>query len=141
MDPVRLRGTTRLLFTAGQNIRIIETEDPEDPRGPLKIETVRYFYVISTTDQTEILAFHWTPEAIDSSTRTFPHLHIGQAITTSQTALRPRTLHKAHIPTGRVSLESVIYLLITEFQVKTLRRNWRRSLERSEQAFMEWKTR
>ena len=81
------------------------------------------------------------PEATGINEVTFPHLHIGSALLAGQTAIRPGDLHHAHIPTGRVSLEAVVRLAITEFGVKPRMGNWEEILQRTEAAFQQWKTR
>jgi hypothetical protein len=115
MDPVRLRGEWPLFLTVGQHIRIVGTE-PNDPRGPFKVATFDYLYALSTSDQQEVMSFHWSPEAgaedqaMDErgTPITFGHLQIGPALIGSAPPVRPKDLHKAHIPTGRISLEAVI---------------------------------
>jgi hypothetical protein len=123
LDPVPLRGTIRLSLSVGQVVRIVP-RDRFEARGSFAIETIQYVYeLVTTPDEQELLAFHWTPYAT-ADLVTFPHLHIGRAITTGQSAIRPRDIHKAHIPTGHVSLPAVVRLAITEFGVTPLRRNW-----------------
>lgn len=68
----------------------------------------------------ELLAFHWIPEAIGSNLITFPHLHIGPVLLGGQGVFRPGDLHKAHSPTGRLSLEAVIRLGISALEVRPL---------------------
>lgn len=143
MDPVPLRGERPLHLTVGQNIRLVETDDPGDPRGPIKVSTVRYYYVLETEADEEILSFHWTSGVAsenDSESVAFPHLHIGPALIGTQPAIRPKNLRKAHIPTGRVSLEAVIRLAIEEFGVTPLHPGWQEILTRTEAAFTRWKT-
>lgn len=141
MDAVRLKGITPIDFTAGQIVRIIKTDDVD--RGPYKVSTVRYFYTFWTTgDQPEeILSFQWTPEETGPGVVPFPHLHIGPAIISGQNVVRSKDLHKAHIPTGRVSIEAIVRLAITELGTTPQKRRWERILNQSELAFTEWKTR
>ena len=86
MDPVPLKGETPMLFSAGLVVRIVEAEGG-DPGGRFQVSTARYFYHFSTTENREVLSFHWTPEASDANAVTFPHLHIGPAIVSGQTAI------------------------------------------------------
>lgn len=139
MDPVPIRGEIPLGFTAGQTVSIITTE-ASDPRGPYRASTARYFYEIATTEGQEILSFHWTPEEPGRGAITFPHLHVGRALIANQTTIRPEDFHKVHIPTGRVSIEAVVRLLITEFGVTHRNPRWRQILQRSETAFPRWQT-
>ena len=140
MDPVPLVRETPLLLTVGQTIQIVKT-GPADAREPYKARTQEYFYAFSTSEGREILGFHWTPNAVGENAVTFPHLHIGSALLAGQMVIRPKDLHKAHIPTGRVSLEAVVRLAITEFRVTPLRADWEVVLRRTEDAFIRWKTR
>ncbi|MEA2585574.1 MAG: hypothetical protein QOF33_3659 [Thermomicrobiales bacterium] len=91
---------------------------------------IQYFYTFSTPEEREVLSFHWMPHARVNNAVTFPHLHIGPAITAGQTAIRPRDLHKAHIPTGYVSLPAVVRRAITELGVVPLRPDWHETLTR-----------
>jgi hypothetical protein len=47
---------------------------------------------------------------------------------------------KAHVPTGRVSLESVIELLIQDFGVVPLRPDWQAALATSRSQFHQWRS-
>lgn len=107
---------------------------PSVGRDPYQIENLGYFYELLTPAHQEILSFHWTPEATDPNSVTFPHLHIGPAIVAGQTTLRPRDLHKAHVPTGIVSRAAVVRLAIAEFGVVPLRADWERVLRTVEDA-------
>jgi len=144
LNPVRLRTAAGILpvyMSVGQQVRIIKTEEPADPRGPYKIQIVEYFYDLRSDDHTELLTFHWTPEAEGDGVVTFPHLHAGSAIIAQDAPIRPRDFHKIHIPTGRVSVEAIIRLAITEFGAIPLKRNWVDELNRTEAAFLNWRTR
>lgn len=96
--------------------------------GLLTVDLIRYVQRVSTADGEESLAFHWTPSSTGPNTVTVPHLRIGPAIVAGQTAPGPRDLHKAHVPTGRVSLAAVVRLAIAEFGVAPLRADWERVL-------------
>jgi len=132
MDPVELRGKVPLTFSAGQNFEIIEL----DERGPYEVRTRAYFYAIATVEGRDILEFHWQPDAKPARDGervvTAPHMHLGPAVAAVQTAIRPGTFHKAHIPTGHVTLQAVVRLLISEFEVEPLNTNWQIILDRTE---------
>ena len=134
-DAVVLQGEVRLVLVARQLVGVgsVRANQPA-VEVPYRAEVVGYFYQISTPDNRELLAFHWTPDATDPNTVTFAHLHIGPAIVGGQTTIRPRDLHKAHIPTGVISLAAVIRLAIAEFGVAPLRSDWDRVLRRVEDA-------
>ena len=64
----------------------------------------------------------------------------GRSLTGDASAINgsiPGDLDGLHLPTGRVSLEAVIRMLITEFAIAPRRADWRRTLDRTEAAFRE----
>lgn len=77
-----------------------------------------YRYDLWDRDGREILSYHWHPAA--RSHVTTPHLHLGMGAA----SWRPE-LAKAHLPTGRVTLEDVLLLAIQELDVPPLRGDWR----------------
>lgn len=129
LDPVKLKGEHGLGLRVGQVVRIVEIS-PDDLLNRFQVSTVEYFYELSSEDQ-EILGFHWVPNTEGKDAVTFPHLHVGRALVGEQRLIRPDDFHNLHIPTGRVSLESVLRLAIMEFQVQPLRRNWDEILRRT----------
>jgi hypothetical protein len=50
------------------------------------------------------------------------------------------TLHKLHLPTGRVSIEAVVRFLIEDLDVVSRRDDWRIILDRHEEAFRRSRT-
>ena len=129
-DPVPLRGTVSVSFTAVQVVQIATVEEPA--RGAYEVNMLEYLYAISTPTNEELLAFHWTPEHPDERARTFPHMHVGRALLGGQDAVRPGEFHKVHIPTGgRVSIEAIIRMLIEDFDVVPLHADWRHILART----------
>lgn len=132
MDPVPLKGTMPISLSAGQIIRIVKTDDPDDSREPFEIQTVQYFYDLLTSDSKEILGFHWTPEERGDGVVAYPHLHVGSVMIDRTAPIRPTNFHKAHIPTGRVSMTSIVRLTIDEFGVTPLRIDWQAILGTSE---------
>jgi hypothetical protein len=60
----------------------------------------------------------------------WPHLHAHGARDTL-------TLHKLHLPTGRVALEAVVRFLIGDLNVAPRRSDWRTVLDRAEAHFRE----
>lgn len=131
MEPVPLKGEWAVTLTVGQRVRI-DAVDRDAPRGPFVVRLIQYLYSFAATEGTEILGFHWTPDAIGQNVITVPHLHIGRALTAGQAAIRPFDFHKAHIPTGHVSVAAIVRLAIAEFGVTPLRPDWERVLERAE---------
>lgn len=110
-------------------IRIVHSyavvPDAGVPTG-YRISTDGYFYDLARVVRDggeqerrgEILAYHWSPEST-SGDPAYPHLHVYRSD-------RIERLHisKMHLPTGHVTLEDFIRLLITEFNVTVRRENW-----------------
>ncbi len=72
----------------------------------------------------EILAFHWHP--IGLSDVTDPHIHLSSKLNPIDMGRDqdPLPLAGMHIPTGFVTLEDVVRLLITEFGITPRRDDW-----------------
>jgi hypothetical protein len=126
MALVTMRGNVPITMSLGLHIRILELDDTRDP---FAVATVKYYYKLATPNDEEILAFHWSPAAVGETAVRFPHLHVGPAVVSRSSEVRPRTFHKVHVPTGHVSIQSVIPLAITEFSVTSLRPNWQAILD------------
>jgi hypothetical protein len=103
---------------------------------------VSYTYEFHTNESAsqEVLLFHWTPEDEHAAVR-FPHMHIGPALTERQQAVRLGNLHRAHIPTGRVSIEKIIWMTINEFGANPTHGHWENVLSKSEEEFENARTR
>jgi len=96
-----------------------------------KVKTQSYAYALTDKQNQEILAYHWHPK----TPPIFPHFHLGAGASVGHSVLR-----KAHMPTWRVSLEDVIWMLINEFGVKPRRADWQTVLSRSRDLFTAWKS-
>lgn len=129
-DPVRLKAESPISLSVGRTVRIASINGSR--RGPFEVQTVAYWYQYATTDNREILAFHWTPETHRLGERRYPHLHVGSVILADRTPILPGRFNKAHIPTGPVSLAAVIRFGIEELGVRPIRAEWASVLERLE---------
>ena len=129
-DFVRLASSARLSFAATQHYRVIESPTTT---GPWKVTTVAYFYTLLDNSSHEILAYHWHP--LHRASVTGPHLHLGYGATIGRSELA-----NAHLPSGRVSLESIIRLLVTELGVNPKRHDWADALTKSEAFFESTRT-
>lgn len=129
---VSLRGNAPLSFSAGQLIRIEHVDERSTPGDRFRVALVAHYYEFATLQGQEVLSFHWAPESPDPAAIRFPHAHIGPAITAGQAAVRPGDLHRAHIPTGVISLPAVIRLAIAEFGVFPLQEDWAARLAAAE---------
>lgn len=95
-------------------------------RGPYKVTITAYMYMVDDHQGHEIFSYHWQP---DGPKVKFPHLHVEHP-----------NFKKAHFPTGRISLEEVLSLLITDFEVHPLRPNWDRILTETHKKFATYRT-
>jgi hypothetical protein len=122
--PSRLRGEVDLGLTVVQQFRLVESS----VRGaPWKARTAAYWYILQDADEQELLAYHWHPEG--HSPVTTPHLHV-------RADMAPfRFGHRIHLPTGRVALEEIIRIAITEFGVTPLRDDWPDVLDTGQRLF------
>jgi hypothetical protein len=122
-DSVRLSSAKlgQIHLTLGHNFRVIE-----DSTAGYRVTTAGYVYGILDPDGQELLGWHWHP---DSRVQR-PHLHIHS---------EPLT-HKIHIPTGRVTIESVLRMLAEELAVIPKRADWADVLQASELPHLEHRT-
>lgn len=111
-------------------MEVIETvqfsEGGGSDRRDWRTDIVGYSYNLMLASGTEVVAYHWHPKTPDSVT--FPHVHVGPAIVGTDGSVRRGNAHKVHFPTGSVSLESFLRLLVTEFGVEPRRRDWEQIL-------------
>jgi hypothetical protein len=132
-----LRGTHRLSLGVFQRF-VIESYE-EERSSQFYTRTIEYAYQVLTRGGEELLAFHWTPQADVRYYRTHPHLHVGSVLISGDAPIA--NVPKLHIPTGVISLASVIRLLIEELGVRSRRDNWREILTTGEEAFNRYRTR
>jgi hypothetical protein len=124
--PIRLRTSTNAAFllSADQQYQLVWSPDPK--RGPWKVQTRAYRYRIDREGEGELVSWHWHPPMGVP----FAHMHTPPAA----------QLHGLHLPTGRVSLEAVVRLLLAELDVRPCRQDWREVLDEAEDAFRTWRT-
>lgn len=123
--PVELGGGTDLTVQVSQQYRVIESPDP---REPWQVRTVAYHYTLGETAGHEILSYQWHPNVAGSVS--FPHLHLQYGARVGRSEFE-----RAHLPTGRVTLEDFIRLLIYDFAVPPARDDWEQALEESRREF------
>lgn len=126
-NPIALRAKTvgRCSLSLLQQYRIIEDRDLG-----WKVSTVAYAYTIAHEDEGEIAVWHWHP-TIKVFTR--PHIHIAIE----------GVGRKPHIPTGRVSVESVLRFALEDLGVAphpSHRINWQEVLQDAETPFLQHRT-
>lgn len=97
-----------------------------------------YQYRLLDHNERELLVYHWQPGA-EFLGPDHPHLHVSAALDAQTSAVDRQAidLDKLHLPTGRVSLASVVRMLITEFRVAPQRPDWAAALERAERVFQD----
>jgi hypothetical protein len=88
------------------------------------VRLVSYEYRLLDPNQREIIAFHWHPTGLSNVSD--PHLHLSSRLNPIEMGRNQEPLDLAgmHIPTGFVTLEDVVRLLITEFGVTPHRDDW-----------------
>jgi hypothetical protein len=119
---------TTIFLTATMNYKIVEAEGD---RGPYKVTTTAYQYLLEDSEESELLAYQWHPQ----STRKCPHLHLG-----SSSKLAKKTINKLHLPTGRIALEQVLRLCVEDLEVVPVNKDWDNTLSDAQKAFETWRT-
>jgi hypothetical protein len=98
-------------------------------RGLWAASTEEYVYQVFDERDDLLAAWHWHPMTqLSEDDAPWPHLHAYGA----RDAL---TLHKLHLPTGRVALEAVVRFLVSDLGVVPRRADWRATLDRHEEQF------
>ena len=111
---VALDGPSRLRLELQQYYRIVETGRP----GALwMVDVVGYYYAIHDSEEREVLLYHWHPHV--NSPVVIPHLHLEQGAQVGRAEVR-----EAHLPTGEVSLNAILRVLIEEMGVRPRRSDW-----------------
>ena len=124
--PIRLKRRPPLLLRISMQYEIVRAVDRPE-RGPWRVSTRGYMYELQTESSELILSYHWHPQ----STVANPHVHIGHTQLAEDAVLSG----KAHYPTGRISLESVIRTCIAEYGVSAQRPDWEETLALRESDF------
>ena len=76
-----------------------------------------YNYVVYDVERQEVLIYHWHPRG--SSPIVSPHLHLKQGARVGRPDVRD-----SHLPTGRISLGSLLRYLIRDLDVRARRPDW-----------------
>jgi hypothetical protein len=96
----------------------------QESRSEWHVSTVAYYYRIADSEGRELAAWHWHPASV-----AFPHLHCNNSVIG----------RRAHLPTGRVSIESVLRLLIDDLGVPTRRDDYADVLDEAERKFIDYR--
>jgi hypothetical protein len=124
-DPLLVRSAPLgdIQFVLGHQYRIIE----DDLYG-WRVSTAAYRYDLLDGSGKELIAWHWHPDG--SSSMVKPHLHMSGGPV-------PK---KAHVPTGRVTIESVLRLLLTDLEVSPRRTDFHDVLDVSEGPHLQYRS-
>lgn len=121
-DPLPLRsariGNVQLVL--GHQFKVIK-----DSPKQWHISTAAYRYHLRDLNDRELIAWHWHPGTGTDR----PHIHMSSG---------PIGRH-VHVPTGRVSIEAVLWLLLGDLQVKPTRAHetdWQDILAAAERPFI-----
>jgi len=128
-EPVKLKCAPVLMLRVGMQCEIV----PNDREGqePWRVSSRAYCYELQTFSGELVWSYHWHP----TSRMRRPHIHIGRTQIRDNAVLS----HKAHHPTDRVSLESIVRTCITEYGVEPLREDWEDTLRLREDQFKLWR--
>jgi hypothetical protein len=100
--------------------------------------TRMYQYRLLDHFDRELLVYHWQPSP-DYLGPDHSHLPVSASLTAQTSAVDRQSIHldKLHLATGRVSLASVVRMLITEFGIATRRHDRAEVLDHAERIFQE----
>lgn len=131
--PVDLGGG--FLLRASMHFETLDqgASSPRDER--FRVTTRGYMYAVLDAEGKELIAAHWHPNSRVSS-YTYPHWHVGSIVLSPSGIF----LARAHIPSPRISFESMIRWIIQNTNVTPAFADWDERLRRSEIAFDEIKT-
>jgi hypothetical protein len=104
-EPLKLRSGLLgdvIYLKLRQQFRVVKDESAP-ARRRWKVSTVAYFYQLDDCAGAELASWHWHPQ----TGLRYPHTHVSGS----------RLGKQAHLPTGRVSIESVIRLLLIDLKV------------------------
>jgi hypothetical protein len=111
-----------ILLRLRQQFRSVEEADAA-PGERWHVSTIAYDYRLSRArDGSELLSWHWHPR----TGVTFPHVHVAA----------DDLSRKTHVPSGRVSMEAVLRMLLGELQVPAQRADWSAVLDETEARFI-----
>lgn len=104
-DPLRLSSARigSVQFVLGHQFTVIE----DRPRS-WRVSTTAYRYHVLDDSGRELIGWHWHPgSGGDPRLSGHPHLHVPAGVID----------RRVHVPTGRVSIESVLRLLLIDLEV------------------------
>lgn len=135
---VKFVDRTKVLLEASIQFTVIQREEDKfgnrvSARERYKVSTRGYMYKIMYEDESEIISYHWHPEA--KGEVKYPHEHLGSALLKDEGLLKKKT----HLRTGRMAFEDVLLNLL-EMGAVPLNLSWQTILEKNRAAFEKWKS-
>jgi hypothetical protein len=121
----RLRAT-EFGLSFSQQYRLVQAQDTQLWRA----QTRGYFYTVydcSGDNPQEIFSYQWHPQ----TSVIFPHVHFKKG--------EPR-IARAHLPTGRISIESVVEFLILDLKVRPNRDDWSDTVRVNREIFEKYRS-
>lgn len=117
---------------ADQNFRVLVPETGPGA-GQWKVNTRGYVYAVGRSERLDDAThhFHWIPRL-----RPDPHAHV---VSNAPDATIEEGVRGVHIPTGRVSFETIIRFMITEYGVRPIA-DWEAVLAENEALFARYRT-
>jgi hypothetical protein len=126
----------RLSLTQNFSVR----EDDRENYGPYRVHTTKYIYELFDGEE-RVFGYHWHPDRTPD--RQYPHFHLWAGATrllSEQHDPHIPILRDAHIPTGRIAIEDVLWLLIADFHVHSYVTHWKKRLRKNRKSFEDWKS-
>jgi hypothetical protein len=96
-----------------------------------KIRTRGYIYTVYDTREEhprEMFAYHWHPHLPNAD---HPHVHF---------SIGDHEMKRAHLPTGRISIESIAEFLIRDLGVEPTHQGWKDILKRNRDLFERYRS-
>jgi hypothetical protein len=126
-DPLLLPSTVvtdGLRVELGHQFKVVE-DTAAASSNRWHCSTLAYQYRVDRGVGGELLSWHWHPH----TGVPFPHLHVSGASLS----------RKAHLPSGRVSVEAVLRFLISDLRAPARRADWTDVLDRAERPFLDYR--
>jgi hypothetical protein len=130
-EPIRLAATAggpAPSLYVEQQYQVVEAPGEH---GPWKVSTRAYRYRIDSAAGDELVLWHWHPTDREGRPHRQPRPHLHAQV---------GELRGLHLLTGRVGLESVIRVLLDDFDVRPRRSDWQGVLDATETLFEQWRT-
>jgi hypothetical protein len=119
------RNGDLLHLSVAHSYAVVEVEP-----GRWHVRTESYIYTIYDAERREAIGYHYHPKGRGPDAIPVPHLHVHQS-----GIICGAYLPKVHLRTGRVALEDVVELLVTDFGVEPREDDWSKTLAAARATF------